>query len=122
MPEEVRASPEVRELTAYGCLTRMHVVRLMAPSLDREDQYKDVDFSPSGIRKRWEAGYASTLSAIEQAPWQGAFDPLNGVILHESADEWRTLQAPKRAPIGATMQRSPVNHIKSNGKTARHPV
>ncbi|CAN0464111.1 unnamed protein product, partial [Phaeothamnion confervicola] len=55
LPEEVRASPEIKELTSWGCLTRMHVIRLMAPSLDREDQTKDIDFSPSGIAKRWEA-------------------------------------------------------------------
>ena len=83
LPEEARDSEAVRELAGYGCLTRMHVVRLLAPRLDNEDQTKDVDFSPSGIRQRWEAGYANTLRAIEQAPWQGEFDPLEGVILHE---------------------------------------
>ena len=87
IPEEVRRSEAVRELTAYGCLTRMHVVRLLSPSLDNEDHTKDVDFSPSGIRQRWEAGYASTLRAIEQAPWQGEFEPLEGVILHEPRGE-----------------------------------
>ena len=51
--------------------------------LDNEDHTKDIDFSPSGIRKRWEAGYANTQRAIEQAPWKGEFDPLEGVILHE---------------------------------------
>ena len=61
----------------------MHVVRLLAPRLDNEDHTKDVDFSPSGIRQRWEAGYDNTQRAIEQAPWQGEFDPLEGVILHE---------------------------------------
>ena len=65
----------------------MHVVRLLAPRLGNEDHTKDVDFSPSGIRQRWEAGYASTQRAIEQAPWQGEFDPLEGVILHEAADD-----------------------------------
>jgi NTE family protein len=64
----------------------MHVVRLLAPRLDNEDHTKDVDFSPSGIRRRWDAGYASTRQAIEQAPWQGEFDPIEGVILHEPSD------------------------------------
>ena len=50
--------PEARELAAYGCPTRMHVVRLLAPRLDNENHTKDVDFSPGSIRKRWEAGYA----------------------------------------------------------------
>ena len=61
----------------------MHVVRLLAPRVDHEDQTKDVDFSPEGIGARWEAGYTSANRAIEQAPWQREFGPLDGVILHE---------------------------------------
>src|SRR5215813_4258997 len=33
IPEDVRNSDEVRELTGWGCLTQMHVVRLLAPRL-----------------------------------------------------------------------------------------
>ncbi len=87
IPENVRNTDAVRELAAWGCLTRMHIVRLLAPSLDNEDHTKDVDFSPWGIRQRWEAGYADTQRAIEQAPWQGEFDPLDGVILHDPPGE-----------------------------------
>jgi len=83
IPEAARNSDAVRELSEYGCLTRMHVVRLLAPRIDNEDHTKDVDFSPSGIRTRWEAGYADAGRAIEQAPWEGEFEPLEGVILHE---------------------------------------
>jgi NTE family protein len=90
IPEDVRNRDEVRELAGWGCLTRMHVVRLLAPRLANEDHTKDVDFSPSGIRNRWEAGYADTLRAFERKPWQGEFDPLEGVILHENADEMPT--------------------------------
>ncbi len=86
IPEDIRNSEAVRELAGYGCLTRMHVVRLLAPRVDDEDQTKDVDFSPSGIRARWDAGYANARRAIEQAPWQGEFGALDGVILHEPAD------------------------------------
>jgi len=70
-------------LAAYGCLTRMHVVRLLAPPLDGEDHTKDIDFSPSGIRDRWEAGYADTSRVLELAPWSSEFDPMEGFILHE---------------------------------------
>jgi NTE family protein len=89
IPECERDSEAVRELAAWGCLTRMHVVRLLAPRLDNEDHTKDVDFSPGGIRRRWEAGYVSTQRAIEQKPWQGEFDPLDGVILHEPRENAR---------------------------------
>ena len=83
LPDDVRGAPQVRALTAYGCPTVMHVVRLLAPQLDNENHTKDVDFSPGSIRTRWEAGYENTMRALEQAPWERAFDPLDGVILHE---------------------------------------
>jgi NTE family protein len=85
MPAATRSNPEVRELESYGCLTRMHVARLIAPTLEHEDQSKDVDFSKEGIRRRWEAGHADASKMIERAPWRGEFDPLEGVILHELA-------------------------------------
>jgi NTE family protein len=84
MPEQLRQTPEVRSLAEYGCLTRMHVVRLLAPTLDGEDHTKDIDFSPSGIRARSAAGYADTSRVIAMAPWEGEFDPMEGVILHEA--------------------------------------
>ena len=59
LPESERNSEAVRELAGYGCPTRMHVVRLLAPQLDRENHTKDIDFSPSGIMQRWDAGYAT---------------------------------------------------------------
>jgi NTE family protein len=83
LPEDARNSAEVRELAAYGCFTQMHVVRLLAPRLDNENHTKDVDFTPSGIQRRWEAGYLHTRRVLDQAPWQGEFDPMEGVILHE---------------------------------------
>lgn len=60
-----------------------HIVRLLAPMLERENHTKDIDFSASGIRQRWEAGYAHTKDVLEQRPWEGDFDPLAGVVLHE---------------------------------------
>ena len=86
LPESERKDPQVRELTGYGCQTRMHVVRLLAPQLDRETHTKDIDFTPDGIMKRWEAGYAHTKAVLQHAPWAGEFDPLSGVILHEQIE------------------------------------
>jgi NTE family protein len=87
IPDSVRGRKEIRELVGYGCRTRMHVVRLLWPGHGDEDQTKDVDFSPSGIRKRWSAGYEKTMRAIEAAPWKGDFDPVEGVYLHELVEE-----------------------------------
>ncbi len=89
IPDEIRNSEAVRELAGYGCLTRMHVVRLLAPRVDNEDHTKDVDFSPAGIRTRWAAGYENARRAVELAPWRGEFGPLDGVILHEPKDAAR---------------------------------
>jgi NTE family protein len=83
IPESERNSPAVRDMLDHGCQTRMHVVRLLAPQLDRETHTKDIDFSPRGIMQRWEAGYVHTRAVLERAPWVGEFDPLSGVILHE---------------------------------------
>ena len=85
LPAADRATPEVRELASYGCVTRMHVVRLLAPPLDGDDHTKDIDFSPAGIRSRWEAGHRDTARVLEQAPWTHETDPLEGFILHETA-------------------------------------
>lgn len=86
LPERERSDPAVRELTSHGCPTRMHVVRLLAPQLDRESHTKDIDFSPAGIMQRWDAGYAHTRSVLARRPWIGEFDPLAGVVLHEHMD------------------------------------
>lgn len=78
------ADNRLADLASYGCTTRMHVIRLLAPSLDYEDHAKDIDFSPDGIAQRWQAGYRHTMEALEHAPWRGDFDPLEGFILHEA--------------------------------------
>jgi NTE family protein len=82
IPESERSSALVRELASHGCVTRMHVVLLLAPRLENENCTKDIDFSPSGIRQRWDAGYADTRRSLERAPWEGQVDPLEGVIIH----------------------------------------
>jgi NTE family protein len=82
LPAAGRADAAVRELASWGCGTTMHVVRLLAPRLHGEDQAKDIDFSPTGIRERWKAGYADTQAMIERSPWDDAFDSREGVIEH----------------------------------------
>jgi NTE family protein len=85
VPAERRRENLVAEMASYGCLTRMHVVRLLAPALDLEDHSKDIDFSPKGIRTRWQAGLTDTRRVLAQTPWIGDFDPIEGVILHEAS-------------------------------------
>ncbi|MCR9150757.1 MAG: DUF3734 domain-containing protein [Rhodobacteraceae bacterium] len=84
LPAEMRDRPEIAALGAYGCLTRMHVVRLIAPALENETHMKDIDFSPEGIRQRWDAGYRHTRATLDRAPWRDPHDPEEGLILHEA--------------------------------------
>ena len=83
IPAKKRDEPEVRELLDYGCASVMHVIPLSVPRLDGEDHTKDIDFSPHGIRARWQAGYADTRRVIEWAPWRRQVDAMDGIIVHE---------------------------------------
>lgn len=83
VPDGATSPERLTELRGYGCETRMHVVRLLAPALDTEDHSKDIDFSPTGIRLRREAGYRHTIEALHKAPWREEIDPLDGFVLHE---------------------------------------
>jgi NTE family protein len=83
LPPGSHESEEVRELLSWGCHTTVHIVRLLAPRLEGEDHTKDIDFTPGGIHKRWEAGYTDTKDAIARAPWHCEINPLDGVLLHE---------------------------------------
>ena len=83
LPADVRGTPEIRRMAAYGCTTTMHIMQLLAPRLANEDHMKEMDFSPAGIQARWSAGYDDTKRALARAPWVGEFSPMEGVILHE---------------------------------------
>lgn len=83
LPAADRKSAAARELAAWGCTTRMHVVRLTAPRLAGEDHTKDIDFTATGISARREAGYADTQRMLAAAPWTRATDALTGVVVHD---------------------------------------
>jgi NTE family protein len=83
IPMAVRSTPEVKELASWGCGTTMHIVRLVAPKVVGEDHTKDIDFTPSGIRERWRAGYVDTKRMLAAAPWRAPVDPVEGVIIHD---------------------------------------
>jgi len=85
VPEKARGDPAVQELTAWGCATTMHVVRLMAPRLMNEDHTRDIDFTRRGIEERWAAGCDAMQRVIRAAPWCTEVDPRDGVVIHEMA-------------------------------------
>jgi len=74
---------ETADHASWGCHTRMHVVRLLAPALASEDYWKDIDFSSAGISARWQSGLADARRMIADAPWQAPVDPMEGVVVHE---------------------------------------
>ncbi len=82
IPAARRGDPRVRRLLAAGCTTTMHVVRLVAPRLSGEDQFKDLDFTPEGIEARRAAGQRDARRVIGAAPWTRTADPTEGVIEH----------------------------------------
>jgi NTE family protein len=83
LPARQRESAAMKALASWGCHTTMHVIPLLASSLDGEDHTKDIDFSRAGVRARWQAGLAETLRVIERAPWSAPVDPIEGVIVHQ---------------------------------------
>jgi NTE family protein len=85
VPETSRNTADVKELASWGCGSTMHVARLVAPMLDGEDHTKDIDFTPSGIRARWQAGFADTNRMLERAPWRKPVDSTEGVVIHENS-------------------------------------
>ena len=80
IPAARQADAKVRELSAWGCSTTMHVAHLVAPRLEGEDHTKDIDFGAAGVRARREAGYADAQRMIARAPWTAPVDPIEGVI------------------------------------------
>lgn len=83
LPTLLRNDPEIRALTAWGCGTTMHVVKLNSPRLDGEDHTKDIDFTAVGIAARRQAGYEDTKRMLSEQPWQGDVDPIEGVMVYE---------------------------------------
>jgi NTE family protein len=85
IPATRKNDPAVKAMLSYGCATVMHVIPLLAPRIEGEDQTKDIDFTASGIAARRHAGYADTRQQIERAPWTEPRDDLDGVVIHGHA-------------------------------------
>jgi NTE family protein len=84
MPENLRNTPEVKEMAGYGCGTLMHIVRINANPERNDDLLREIDFSSQGIADRWQAGYADTARTLERRPWETPIEPIVGVAVHDS--------------------------------------
>ena len=87
VPEDQRNTPAVKALTAYGCKTFMHIVRLNAPYIKGEGNSRDFDFTREGIRARWKAGHDDTARVLDERPWQTELDPIAGVAVYDRQPE-----------------------------------
>ena len=83
MPDSLQQQAQMRALSAWGCSTTMHLVRLHAPRLQDETASKDIDFTRSGIQARWRAGYEDGKKALQTAPWQAPVAPSDGIVIHQ---------------------------------------
>ncbi len=97
LPQAALKKAEVLAAIEEGCLSVFHLIRLQAPRLAKEDQYKDIDFAHERVQQRWGAGYRSTAHAIAAQAWQAEISALDGVIVHDYSDE--DLSAEERARI-----------------------
>jgi NTE family protein len=84
MPDNLRNTPEVKEMAGYGCGTFMHIVRINANPERNDDLLREIDFSSQGITDRWQAGYADTARTLKGRPWEAPIDPMVGVAVHDS--------------------------------------
>ncbi|QCP50000.1 patatin-like phospholipase family protein [Trinickia violacea] len=82
IPEGERDSAAIQELLAWGCGTTMRVIELDAPCFNGDELHKDIDFSSSGIERRWAVGYDDTLRMLRRAPWREDPDPMEGISVH----------------------------------------
>lgn len=80
LPAEARSAAS--ELLGWGCNTVMHMLELRVPELPGEDHTKDLDFTAESIAARWQAGYDTARQRIGAAPWNDAFDPIEGIAVH----------------------------------------
>ncbi len=86
IPAEQQSDPVIEDLAEYGCGTQMHLVRFLSPRLDNEDHTKDIDFTRSGIERRWKAGFEHATKVLCEKPWERPCDSLAGIVIHESAE------------------------------------
>lgn len=76
---------DVRRAADMGCLSVFHMIRLQAPRLEGENQYKDIEFSPDRVFERWGAGYTAAKRALSECRWKHPITPHDGVVLHDYA-------------------------------------
>jgi NTE family protein len=76
------ADPAIQELLALGCDSRIDVVHLVMQALPGEDSWRDIDFSDSRLRARWNAGLKDGRRMLAKAPWKEPARERVGMRVH----------------------------------------
>jgi NTE family protein len=84
LPQDLRDTPQVKEMAGYGCGTFMHLLRINATPPKIEDCLREIDFTTEGIQRRWRSGYEDTARMLKHRPWELPIDPMLGVAVHDS--------------------------------------
>ena len=101
LPPEAKSAAAVREMSAFGCDTTMHIVRLPYAGRDWNMASKDVNFSRGSIEWRWDQGYGDATRAIQQAAWLRPVAPHVGVVVHDLAPNMAPTMTPTVTPLPA---------------------
>jgi NTE family protein len=83
LPPELQRDPEIKKLSAGGCNTSMHVVRLQYTGHDWHTSSKDINFSAGSIEWRWQQGYSDAQRALARPNWQESYSPEQGIVVQE---------------------------------------
>ncbi|MGO9682436.1 MAG: patatin-like phospholipase family protein [Beijerinckiaceae bacterium] len=84
LPDEKRESLAERGFARYDNEPFMHLIQLNAQGFEHEGFFRDIDFTPSAVRERWEAGYADTRRMLDRRPWDQPVALINGIAVHNS--------------------------------------
>ena len=81
-------------MAAYGCGTTMQSCGSMPIRRTNDDYLREIDFTTSGIGRRWQAGYEDTMRTLERRPWAVPIHPMVGVAVNDfdAPDQPSTLE------------------------------
>jgi NTE family protein len=83
LPPAAQKDPHLNELADLGCVTTMHIVRLVHRSEPGELASKDYEFSADSVREHRAAGYRDAIAMLRTPTWLEPVPPDVGVIVHE---------------------------------------
>lgn len=83
LPAREQRQRDADELTALGCDSTMHIVRLPYAGRDWHMAAKDINFSKGSIDWRWEQGYQDGLRAVKAAGWLVKLTAPTPLVVHE---------------------------------------